>query len=392
MANVNHTNRKHALLSASGATRWINCTPSARLEEKFAESKSSVYAQEGTLAHEFGDLALRLSNKEITKRVYNTEVKKLQKSPLYTDEMEEEVDKYTTYVLEEFNAAKRETPGAVLMVEKRLDYSHIVEGGFGTGDSTIIADRLMHVIDLKYGKGIRVDADENAQLMLYGIGALRATDLLFDIDTIRLTIVQPRLNHISTWDISVLDLIDWAESIVKPKAAMAYVGDGVQKAGSWCKWCKVKPMCATLAAQNVELAKHEFADPYLLTDDQLLDVYKQQPMLVDWVSAVAEYIKNEAIAGKKWKGYKLVEGTARRKWSNEPAIIKTLETKGFNENTYTTTKLNGIGAIEKLVGKSEFGGLLGEYVIKPAGAPILAEEADKRPAMGIEQAVDDFSE
>lgn len=392
MAKIDHSNRKHALLSASGAARWMNCTPSARLEEKFTESKSSVYAREGTLAHEFGDLNLRLHNKEITKRVYNTEIKKLQANPLYTDEMEEEVDKYVTYVLEEFNATKRDTPGALLQIEKRLDYSHIVEGGFGTGDASIIGDRLMHVIDLKYGKGIRVDADENEQLMLYGVGALRATDLLFDIDTIRLTIVQPRLNHISTWDISVVDLIEWAEKIVKPKAAVAYAGGGVQKAGDWCKWCKVKPMCATLAAQNVALAKHEFADPHLLTDKQLLEVFKQQPMLVDWVNSVATYIKDEALAGKKWPGFKLVEGTARRKWSNIPGVIKTLGDKGFKTDKFTTTKLNGIGAVEKLVGKGEFGGLLGDFVIKPPGAPILTEEADKRPALGLEQARIDFAE
>ena len=394
MGEVNHSIRKHALLSASGSSRWLHCTPSARLEEKFEESSpstSSVYADEGTLAHEFGDLNLRKAAGRITDSVFEKEIKELRKHPLYSSEMEGEVDKYVTYVLEAFAEAKQKTPDAVLMIEERLDFSHLVEQGFGTGDAGVIADGVLEIIDLKYGKGIRVEAEENPQLMLYGSGALRSFELMYDIHTIKLTIVQPRLDHISSWKIKVKDLISWGEKIVKPAAAKAYEGKGVQKAGDHCKWCKVKAMCATLAAKNVALAKHEFKDPHLLTDSQLLEVYKQQPMLVDWVNAVAEHILAEALKGKQWKGYKIVEGRSQRKWIDEDKVIETLELS-HDPKDFMVSKLAGIPAIEKLLGKKDFPILLGEMVLLPPGKPTLVPESDKRPAMGIEQAKLDFKD
>lgn len=394
MGEVNHSARKHALLSASGASRWLHCTPSARLEEKFEESSpstSSVYADEGTLAHEFGDLNLRKAVGRITDSVFEKEIKELRKHPLYSSEMEGEVDKYVTYVLEVFAEAKQKTPDAVLMIEERLDFSHLVEQGFGTGDAGVIADGVLEIIDLKYGKGIKVEAEENPQLMLYGSGALRSFELMYDIHTIKLTIVQPRLDHISSWEIKVKDLISWGEKIVKPAAAKAYEGKGVQKAGDHCKWCKVKAMCATLAAKNVALAKHEFKDPHLLTDSQLLEVYKQQPMLVDWVNAVAEYLLAEALKGKQWPGYKIVEGRSQRKWMDEEKVIATLELS-HDPKDFMVSKLAGIPAIEKLLGKKDFPVLLGEMVLLPPGKPTLVPESDKRPAMGIEQAKLDFKD
>lgn len=391
---VDHSTRKHALLSASGAHRWLHCTPSARLEEKFEESSpstSSVYADEGTLAHEFGDLNLKKAAGHITESVFDEEIKELKKHPLYSAEMEGEVDKYVTYVLEAFGVAKQKTPDAVLMIEERLDFSHLVEQGFGTGDAGIIADGILEIIDLKYGKGIRVEAEENPQLMLYGSGALRSFDLMYDIHTVKMTIVQPRLDHVSSWEIPVNDLISWGEKTVKPAAAKAYEGEGVQKAGDHCKWCKVKAMCATLAAKNVTLAQHEFKDPHLLTEKQLLEVYKQQPMLVDWVNAVAEYLLAEALKGKQWPGYKIVEGRSQRKWVDEDKVIETLELS-HDPKDFMVSKLAGIPAIEKLLGKKDFPVLLGGMVLLPPGKPTLVPESDKRPAMGIEQARLDFKD
>lgn len=394
MADVKHSARKHALLSASGASRWLACTPSARLEEKFEESSpstSSVYADEGTLAHEFGDINLRNAMGQLTKKVYDSEIKKLRSNPLYSSEMEGEVDKYVTYVLESFAEAKQKTPDAVLMIEERLDFSHLVEQGFGTGDAGVIADGVLEIIDLKYGKGIRVEAEENPQLMLYGSGALRSFELMYDIHTVKMTIVQPRLDHISSWETKVTDLISWGEKTVKPAAAKAYEGKGVQKAGDHCKWCKVKAMCATLAAKNIALARHEFKDPHLLTEKQLLEVYKQQPMLVDWVNAVAEYLLAEALKGKQWPGYKVVEGRSQRKWMDEDKVIETLELS-HDPKDFMVSKLAGIPAIEKLLGKKDFPVLLGEMVLLPPGKPTLVPESDKRPAMGIEQAKLDFKD
>ena len=390
MSSVEHSTRAHALLSASGASRWMNCTPSARLEEKFDESSTSTFAAEGTLAHEFGDVNLRFKNGEIDEKILNAELKKLRKDKNYTDEMESEVDKYVTIVMEAFAVAKARTPDAKLLIEERVDFSHLVEKGFGTGDVCIVADGILDVIDLKYGKGVKVDADNNPQLMLYGSGALRNFEMIYDIHTVNLVIVQPRLDHLSEWQISTEKLIEWGEKEVRPKAAKAYQGKGLQKAGDHCKWCKVKAMCATLAAKNVKLAQHDFKDPHLLTESQIIEVYKQQPMLVDWVNSVAKYLLDEAVKGKKWQGLKLVEGRSNRKWTDEKKVQETLIENLFDEKEFTTTKLQGITAVEKLVGKSEFPTILGSLVIKPQGKPTLVPMSDKRPAMGIEQAKEDF--
>ena len=390
MSSVEHSTRAHALLSASGASRWMNCTPSARLEEKFDESSTSTFAAEGTLAHEFGDVNLRFKNGEITEKTLNSELKKLRKDKNYNDEMEGEVDKYVEIVMEAFAVAKARNPDAKLRIEERIDFSHLVEKGFGTGDVCIVADGFLDVIDLKYGKGVKVDADNNPQLMLYGSGALRIFEMMYNIHTVNLVIVQPRLDHLSEWKISTEKLIEWGEKEVKPKAAKAYQGKGLQKAGDHCKWCKVKAMCATLAAKNVKLAQHDFKDPPLLTESQVIEVYKQQPMLVDWVNSVAKYLLDEAVKGKKWPGLKLVEGRSNRKWSDEVKVKETLTDNLFDEKDFTTTKLQGITAVEKLVGKSEFTTILGSLVIKPQGKPTLVPMSDKCPAMGIEQAKEDF--
>ncbi len=395
MQAVNHETRKHALLSASGASRWLSCTPSARLEEKFTESKSSSYAEEGTLAHEFADLNLRwiFAKTATNDKIRNAELKKLRANKLYTDDMESEVDKYITYVVETFNAARAKTKDAKLLIEQRLDFSHLVEQGFGTGDACIVADGVLDIIDLKYGKGVVVHAEDNSQLKLYGSGALREFEMVYDIHTVRLTIVQPRLDHVSTWEISAADLEAWGETIVKPKALEAYAGRGVQVAGDHCKWCRVKPMCKTLAAKNMELAKHDFEDPHLLNEKDLIGIFEQQPMLVDWVSAVADYLLSEAVKGKSWEGYKLVEGRSNRKWSDEGKVFDVLLAKGYGNHQISTTKMKGLGDIEKVLGKSQFEPLLGNFIIKPPGAPTLVPNADKRPALGgLEQARADFSD
>lgn len=228
--------------------------------------------------------------------------------------------------------------------------------------------------------------------MLYGSGALRAFEMMYDIHTVKLTIVQPRLDHISTFEISVEDLLAWGKQEVKPKAIKAYAGKGVQKAGSWCKWCKVSPMCATLAAQNVKLAKFEFRDPYMLTPKQLIEVYKQMPMLTDWVSSVQKYLLKEALKGKQWPGYKVVEGRSNRTWLDEDKVIEILENELFDRDEFINSKLQGITKIQSLLGKETFLELLNDWVIKPQGKPTLVPEADRRkPFNGIGQAKTDFS-
>lgn len=392
MEATNHEARKHALLSASGASRWLNCTPSARLEEKFQESSSS-YAEEGTLAHEMADIELRYRFEVSASgaKIRKEELKKIKANPLYAEDMDAEVQKYIDYVVETFNIAKAKTKDAKILIEQRLDFSHLVEKGFGTGDACIITDGVLDIIDLKYGKGVRVDADNNSQLKLYGSGALRTFEMLYDIHTVRLTIVQPRLDHISTWEISATDLVEWGEKIVKPLAAKAYEGKGEQVAGDWCRFCKVKPMCKALAEQNMSLARYEFADPKLLNEKDLIGIFEQQPMLVDWVTAVSDYLLKEAVKGKTWEGYKLVEGRSNRRFIDESKVSEKLLVEGFTADKFTNTKLKGLGDLEKLLGKSKFEPVLGEFIIKPPGAPTLVPLADKRPAM-VNNAALDFSE
>ena len=390
MGNNGHKGRSHARLSASGSKRWLACTPSVKLEEQFKDNQTSVFAQEGTLAHEFADFALRFFNGEITEGRYKEATDRLREHELYTSEMPTQVDKYVTYVMEQVALARKTTPDAKLMVEERLDFSHIVKNGFGTGDATIVADSEMEVIDLKYGKGVRVDAQKNSQLMLYGLGALRANDLAYDIQTVKLTVVQPRLNSISSWTISAEDLEQWAEETVKPKASLAYEGKGELVAGEHCRWCKAKAKCRAFAKLNEELAKMEFKEPELLTDDELVEVYEKLPMLTDWANAVSKYLLTQAVAGKSVKGYKVVEGRSSRRWTDPELAAEVLLGAGFTEEEINNVKLKGIGDISNLMSADDFESKLGAFIIKPEGKPLLVPESDKRPAMGIEQAKKDF--
>lgn len=392
MEVVKHSNRKHAILSASGASRWMNCTPSARIEERIKESRS-IHADEGTLAHEFANFELEKYFDRITEKEYNREIKKLRKNPLYYDGMEDEVAKYTEYVIEVFNVANQNTPGgATIQIEEKLDFSHIVEQGFGTGDSIVIADGIMEITDLKFGIGVKVFAEENPQLKLYGLGALRIFDLAYDIHTVRLTIFQPRLDHVDSWDIPIEDLQKWAEEEVKPKSQLAYEGEGELKVGDWCKFCKAKAMCRAMADHNLALAKHEFRDPHRLSEEEFLEIYSQIDLLVDWASSIGKFMLSEAIDGKEWSGFKVVEGRSNRKWSDEDQVIEILKGLGYSDSQISKSTLKGIADIEKLVGKNDFAPKLSDKVIKPQGAPTLVPESDKRPAMGIEQAKRDFGE
>lgn len=391
---VKHKKRKHAILSASSAARWINCPASARLEEGKADT-SSIYADEGTLAHEIGDLKLRIKSNvgpvgaDSSYREWTEDLKKLRNHELYSSEMEDYVEVYVNYVLENWVKAKNTTPDASLIIEQRSDFSHVVPEGFGTSDANIIADDLLEITDLKFGKGVKVDADNNPQLRLYALGVLKGFLILYDIKRVRMSIVQPRLDHISTEEITVDELNAWAEDVVKPAALEAWEGEAEAKPGAWCKFCKAKPNCKALAEHNLALAKHEFADPRQLSDSEILNALEKGALLTDWFKTLNEYVLSSALSGKSWKGYKLVEGRANRKWADEDKALKVLTGKGFKLNEITNTKIKGIGDVEKLVGKADFNKM--DLTIKPQGKPALVPEDDKRPALGVEQAKKDFS-
>lgn len=393
MTKINHTQRAHALLSASGAHRWLNCTPSAKLEEQFGERKSSPYAAEGTLAHELSELYIRYDILQcISVADFEAKLEELMANELFNDEMLDAIPMYTGYCAEQYQEAHTHDELAIMEIEQKLDLTEYIPESFGTADCIIISDGVMEVIDLKYGKGVPVYADYNPQLMLYGLGALNKFGFMYDIAQVKLTIVQPRLNSISSFLIPVNELEAWANDILRPAAKLAFSGEGELQAGDWCKFCAVKNKCRKLYEQQLEIAKYEFKEPALLTDEEIADVLGRLPQLTEWASSISEYARNKAIIeGKVWPGYKLVEGRSIRKWIDEEKAAKAiLAVPGVSEDQVYNTKLKGISDIEKLLGKKLFAEKLSEVVVKPQGAPTLVPESDKRPAMGINQAIKDF--
>lgn len=389
-----HSERDHALLAASAANRWLNCTPSAKLEDAEGPRESSIYAEEGTLAHELGELYIRHDVLEtVDDQVFSDRFDEIMNNQLFSEEMLDVVPIYVDYCTEQFNAAKANDAQSIMDVEQKLDLTEYVPESFGTADCVVIGGNLIEVIDYKHGKGVPVYAEWNKQLMLYGLGALRKYDMLFDIEEVRLTIVQPRINNISSWQISVKELIDWAETELAPAAKLAFAGDGELKAGEWCKFCAVKNRCKALYQKNMELAKYDFQKPVLLNDEEIADILKKTPALIEWANSIQEYAQDKAInQGKVWPGFKLVEGISRRKWLDEDAVAEAIFTKipEASEDQVYDMKLKTITQIEKIFGKKTVAEQLSDVIVKPQGKPTLVPVSDKRPALGTEEAINDF--
>lgn len=312
---------------------------------------------------------------------------------LFNDEMLDMVPVYVDYCLAQYAEASTSSSLAILEIEQKLDLTEFVPESFGTADCNIIADEVLEVIDLKYGKGVPVYATWNKQLMLYGLGSLRKYDTMYDIKKIRLTIVQPRIDNISSWEISVSELLEWAITELKPKAAMAFEGKGELCTGEWCRFCGVKNRCRKLYEQTVEVAKHEFAAPVVLSDQEILDVLTKAPAIIDWLEGLLEYAQTKAInENKKWPGFKLVEGRSSRKWVNEDDVVNTLYARmpHLTEDDLFESKLKSITNIEKLIGKKVFAEQFSDIVVKPAGKLTLVPESDKRQAIGVASAQQDF--
>ncbi len=379
------------MLGASSAHRWMNCPGSVALNAAVPD-KTSSYAQEGTLAHLLAENMINYNLGRMTKKEFNKALTEIKKNEFYNQEMQEYIEGYVNTIWELMNEAKARTPDAQLLTEQRLDFSEYVPDGFGTGDVVIVCDGFVHIIDLKYGKGVSVSADSNPQLMLYGLGALTAYDLLYSIDTVKMTIVQPRLDNVSSYEMYAEDLEEWGENVVKPKAEAAMEEEAACYAGEWCRFCKVKANCRARAEENIALAKYEFQDPRLLSDEEIGTILKQAAEVAEWAGDIRLYAQTEAIEnGKKWAGWKLVEGRSNRRYKDELAVAKALTEAGYEETVLYERKLLGITAMEKVVGKKNFGELLGDLVVKPAGAPTLVEESDKRPELkSAESAKEDF--
>lgn len=378
----------HAILSPSAASRWLSCTPSARLEAQFPES-TSEFAEEGTLAHEFGETILRHFLKDLKMRAYSKKLAELADSKYYTSELQEYAENYAAFVWEKFQVAKKADRFAALKVEEKIDLTAYVPDGFGTGDSVIIADGTMEIIDLKYGKGVRVSAVENKQMMLYALGALDMFGFMYDIRAVRMTIFQPRLDNISDWEMPVSDLLLWGEKELKPRAVMAFKGEGDFIAGKHCKFCKAKAQCKTLAEYNLSLDKYDFLQAELLDEADIANILLRADQFKSWISSVEEYALRSALDGKQFPGFKLVEGRSNRKYSDEAKIASVLVENGFKEDLIYDRKLKTITAMEKLVSKPTFNTLCGPYVIKPEGKPTLVPDSDLRPEYN--SAVNDFA-
>jgi len=370
----------------------MNCPGSVKLCEAVPD-KSSSYAEEGTLAHSLAELIINYNLGRIKKAEFNKGMKKIQGGQYYSQEMQDYIKDYTEKVWELMNAAKSISKDAVLLTEQRLDFSDWVPDGFGTGDVVIVYDRVIHIIDLKYGKGVGVSAEENPQLMLYGLGALSSYDMLYDIEKVILTIIQPRLDSISTYETTAAELLEWGEKKVRPAAEETLKDDAKCVAGEWCRFCKVKAVCRARKDAMTELAKMEFSDPRLLEDYEIGEVLRLADQLTAWAGDVKEYAQEEAEKGKKWDGWKLVEGRSNRKYSNEAKVAETLKKAGYDEALLYEKKLYGITAMEKIVGKKPLAELCGSLIIKPPGKPVLVPESDKRPEINsADSAKKDFEE
>ena len=372
---------KHAVLSASGAHRWLHCNPSARLELEFADRETEA-AAEGTAAHALAEHKLKKALKLRSRKPV---------SPYDCDEMDAYTDGYVEFVLEQLEEAKALCADPLVLIEQRLDFSCYVPDGFGTGDCLIVADKLLHIIDLKYGQGVLVNAEENPQMMLYALGALRIFDCLYDIETVSMTIYQLRRENISTWVISVAELRDWAEKTLKPKAELAFKGEGEYCPGSWCQFCKAAVKCRARADAKLQLAKYEFAQPPLLSDAEIGDIFGKLDDLIKWANELMAYAQDAAVNhGKQWPGYKLVESRTNRKYTDEEAVIRAANAAGYHDIFKKT--LIPITEMEKLMGKKAFAEVLGSLVEKPKGRPTLVPVSDRRPAISTMDAAQEFTE
>lgn len=374
-----HKERAHALLGPSGAHRWMVCTPSARLEEQFPDTAGEA-AAEGTLAHELAEIKLRhyFQTTDFGKQKYTRAVNKLKKDPLWANEMEEHTDFYLDYVKQ---VALSERTHPSVMIEQKLNLDSYIPDGFGTADCILIRGEVLHVMDFKYGKGVPVSAEHNPQMMLYALGAYEAYKILYRIHTIRMTIVQPRLDSISEWECTLPDLLAFGEE-VKQKAMLAMEGKGEFSPGEdTCRFCRARKTCRARAEENVKLAGFVQQKPPLISNEEVGNYLRQGQDVAKWLSDLQEYALGECLAGKEVPGWKAVEGRSVRAWTDMDAAFAKLEAGGIPAALLWEKKPLTLAQVEKEVGKAEFSALVGDMVVKNPGKPTLVPETDERPAV-----------
>ena len=363
----------HAVLSASGSKRWLSCPPSARLERKFPD-KAGEAAQEGTLAHALAEARIRHWLGEISENGLTLRIDNIRHDALYSPEMGEYVREYVDLCIKKINEAH-----GTALVEERLDFSRWVKNGFGTGDMVIIGDGVLEIVDLKYGKGVPVSAEGNTQMQLYALGAIEQYGYIYDFDHVRMSIFQPRNGGLSTQLMSVDELLVWGESI-KPIAELAYAGKGDFKAGEHCRFCRAAAQCKALADYNLEIAKLEFRDADLLTDDEVSFVLSRVEGLIRYADKIKTFALAEALKGHKWPGFKVVAGRSNRRITDAVKAVKLLRGAGYADDViYKPLEIQTITDLEKTITKKKFGEILGSVVEKPPGKPTLVPADDERP-------------
>lgn len=379
MADINHKERAHAKLSASGASRWATCPGSVQMEDGIPD-KESIYAQEGTLAHEMSELKLKhyLDPKGFGKRKLNTAIKKLKENELYQAEMESYTDTYVDFIKEK---ALSFPSNPYIEIEKRVDFSRWVDGGFGTCDCVLIHGSTLSIIDLKYGKGVPVSSEQNEQLILYALGAYDAFNLIYNLDKIELNIVQPRINNFSTWEISLTELLLWGDYF-KVQAEKALGGNGeLVPSAKACKFCKARDICTARAEINLSLESEIKLKPNEIPKDKLYEYISRGEDIAKWVADLKAYALDMCLKGEDVKGLKAVAGRTSRSWTNQDEAINKLIEGGIDEAIIYDKVPLTLAKLEKALGKQQFTTLVGDMVVTSEGKPTLVFENDKRPAI-----------
>ncbi|MEZ7725391.1 DUF2800 domain-containing protein [Gemella sanguinis] len=379
MADINHKERAHAKLSASGASRWATCPGSVQMEDGIPD-KESIYAQEGTLAHEMSELKLKhyLDPKGFGKRKLNTAIKKLKENELYQAEMESYTDTYVDFIKEK---ALSFPSNPYIEIEKRVDFSRWVDGGFGTCDCVLIHGSTLSIIDLKYGKGVPVSSEQNEQLILYALGAYDAFNLIYNLDKIELNIVQPRINNFSTWEISLTELLLWGDYF-KVQAEKALGGNGeLVPSAKACKFCKARDICTARAENNLSLESEIKLKPNEIPKDKLYEYISRGEDIAKWVADLKAYALDMCLKGEDVKGLKAVAGRTSRSWTNQDEAINKLIEGGIDEAIIYDKVPLTLAKLEKALGKQQFTTLVGDMVVTSEGKPTLVFENDKRPAI-----------
>lgn len=371
----------HARFSPSSGKRYLSCPPSLLLEEQFPDEQSP-FAAEGSAGHEMAEYLINKHLKKRTKRPV---------SDYYSDELMEAVEDYTAYAVSQIEEAKQNCENPFFGVELKVSLADRVDGCFGTADMVVVDDRKIHIIDLKLGKGVMVDAERNVQLMIYGLGVLDMLGFLYEIETVELTIVQPRIEHFSTWEISAEELLSWGKEVFEPRAAKALSGEGEFMAGDHCRFCKARFTCRARAEEYLKLAQMEFAEPALMSDEEIAEVLSKADALKKWAEEIYAYAQNEAVVNhKEWPGFKLVLGRSNRKYTDETDVAEAAKKAGYTD--IYKQSLIGITEMERLMGKKKFNEILGSFVYKPEGKVTLVPDSDKREAVKTATAEADFKE